>query len=335
MRRPELERAVAGLLAVALAAAVAFTRIEAREAVLWDAMPTRADRIAEIVAAAGERTATTALAAVALVVVAGVRRASPSPASFARTSRFRPTTSTAALIIVLAIAVAGDAVVHGRFIATRDSLRASIADQFAEFARLRLPPGDALDAEAFPAHRAPALQITREAIAVNAKGVARIAALENPEGAAHVAEGLGRALAQASVDEAGAIEGDDKGTDPRAHAVDLAVFADREVSSGVLLQLLAIARRGGAKHVDLMLGVGPAPRIPKDAPPEVQVLLPRDAVALPLELVDEGGLPLDPRATIGSGAPASSRSRALAKHRFESTRARPRLAPSADHEATP
>ena len=231
---------------------------------------------------------------------------------FRRTARFRPATSTAALVVVLALAVTGDAIIHGRFIATRDALRASIADQFAAFARLRLPSGDALDAAAFPPHRAPALQITRDAIAVNAKGVAKIAALENPEGAAHVAEGLGRALAQASVDAAAsevddktgahARAADDEGADPRQRQVDLAVFADREVSSSVLLQLLGIAKRGGATHVDLMLGVGPAPHIPKDAPPEVQVLLPSDAVALPLELVDEGGLPLDEQATVERAA---------------------------------
>jgi hypothetical protein len=34
----------------------------------------------------------------------------------------------------------------------------------------------------------------------------------------------------------------------------------------------------------------------------VQVLLPKDTVALPLELVDEGGVPLDPHVNVDHGA---------------------------------
>jgi tRNA A-37 threonylcarbamoyl transferase component Bud32 len=289
--RDELERAIAGLLAVGLATAVAFTRIEAREAVLWDATPNRAARVAEILAAADERSATTRLAVAALLVVTVVE-ALRLRRIFRRGERFRPTTATAALVVVLAIAVSGDAVLHGRFIAMRDALRVSIAAQFADFARLRLPSGDALDAAKFPPHRAPALQITRDAIAVNAKGVAKIAALENPEGAAHVADELGRALAQASVEASAPNESD------------LAVFADKELSSGVLIDLLRIAKHGGASKVDLMLGIGPAPKVPKNAPPEVQILVPRDAVALPIELVEQGGLPIDARASVDHTADA-------------------------------
>jgi hypothetical protein len=65
----QARRALAEICAVLLAIAVAFGRIEAREAVLWNEQPTRADRALEILAAAAERTASSVIAAACLALI--------------------------------------------------------------------------------------------------------------------------------------------------------------------------------------------------------------------------------------------------------------------------
>jgi hypothetical protein len=271
--RDELERAVAGLMATGLAIAVSFTRIEAREAALWAQQPTRAARVAEIITVQAEKTATTAIAVVALSVVAAIeilriRRL------LARRAPPRPSTGTTVLLALLLLAIAGDVIQHGRFIGTRDELRAEIAAQFSHFARLDPPSGDELDPDAYPPHRSTALHVTRDAVAVNSKGVAKLAALESKEVSTLFGQDLSRTLAQAAVEQEGAAE------------VDLSVFVDREVPWSAVLKLLAIARASGVKRVDLMLTRGPTP--PRSTAPEAQIVIPSDFVALPLELSGDG-----------------------------------------------
>jgi hypothetical protein len=287
--RDELERAVAGVLAVALAAAVGITRIEAREAALWDAGLTRADRVAEIVAARGERDTTIPIAAASLLVVAVVEAL-----RIRRLSRLgavqRPRTATAALATVLALGATFDLIQHGRFIGKRDALRAEIAGQFTLFTRLDPPPGDALDAERFRPRRATALQITRDVVAVDGRGVARLAALATADGAAQVASDLNHALAQAAL-----AQGEPSG-------VDLSISIDREVSGDTLAHVLRIARSAGVRRVDLLLTRGGAPRLTK-GPPEIDIVVPDDFVAIPAELADDGA-ELAGAGRFGSIAPA-------------------------------
>jgi tRNA A-37 threonylcarbamoyl transferase component Bud32 len=272
--RDELERAVAGALAVALAAAAGITRVEAREAALWDPSLTRAARVAEIVAARGERDATLAIAAASLLVVLAVEALRVR--RLARLGALhRPRTATAALGTVLALGLIGDVIQHGRFIGKRDDLRAELASQFALFARLDPPPGDALDPARFAPHRATALQVTRDVVAVDGRGVARLSALGTKEGAAQVASDLNRALAQAAL-----AQGD-------AGGVELSISVDREVPGATLQRLLAAARTAGVRRVELLLTRGEAPRLGK-GPPEIGVVLPGDFVALPAELADDG-----------------------------------------------
>ena len=288
--RDELERAAASVLAVALAVAAGITRLEAREAALWVEQATRASRVAEILAAQYERDATLFIAAASLAVIAVVeglriRRLLPLGAIG------RPGTGTAVLAGLIALAAAGDFIQHGRFIGKRDELRGDIASQFALIARLDPPPGDALDAQRFPPHRATALQITRDVVAVDGHGVARLGALDAPEGATHVASDLNRALAQAGLAQTDAAE------------LDLSVSIDREVKGGTLARLLGIARGAGVRRIEILLTRGDSPRVPPRAPPETGIALPGDFVALPAELADDG-VELPAGEAFGAIAPA-------------------------------
>ncbi len=167
---------------------------------------------------------------------------------------------------------------HGRFADKRAELRADLGAQFALFSRLDPPPGDALDRRAFPPHRAAALQVTRDVIAVDGRGVARLAALDAPDGAAHVAAELDRALAQATLEQKSTGE------------VDLSVSIDREVDAGAVLHLLRIARGAGARRIEVLLTRGESPELGRGGPPEIGIVIPDDFVALPAELGDAGFL---------------------------------------------
>ena len=300
--RDELERAAAGILAVALAVAVGVTRIEARASVLWDEAPNRAARVAEILATQAERDVTTPIAALSLVVVAGVEVLRLRRLHALR-AVLRPRTGTALLATALGLGIAGDFVQHGRFALQHDELRAELGAQFALFAELDPPQGDVLDPDAsvrgwqnwehvrFPPHRAPALQVTRDVVAVDGRGVAKLAALVSPEGALHVAAEIDRALAQATLEQR---------TAPEA---DLSLSVDRDVEGGALLRLLRIARGAGARRIELLLTRGPSPSLTRRGPPEIDVVIPSDFVALPVTLGD-AGLALDPAARFGVIAPA-------------------------------
>jgi hypothetical protein len=295
--RDELERALAGLLAVGLATAVGLTRIEAREAVLWAEQPTRAERVAEILAAHGERAATLPIALISLLTILVIEAL-----RFLRLSRVgaiqRPRPAALVLLAVLSLGLAGDLVQHGRFIGKRDELLAEISAQFSLFARLDPPPGDALalapaldhDEARFAPHHATALQITRDVVAVNARGVARLAALDAPAGAAQVVSDLNHTLAQAAVDQR------------EPGAIDLLVSIDREVPGKAIVRLLRIARSAGVRKIEILLTRGAPPRLVPNGPPEIGVVIPRDFVALPVELGDEG-LPLAEEQRFGEIAP--------------------------------
>jgi serine/threonine protein kinase len=287
--RDELERALAGLLAVALATATGLTRIEARESVLWAGEPTRAQRVAEILAAHDERAATWPIALIALVALVSLEAL-----RVRRLARFgalhRPRWAALALLAVLGLALTGDLIQHERFIGKRDQLRAAIAAHFAVFARLDPPPGDELDPERFAPHRATALQITRDVVAVDAKGIARLRALESREGAAQVASDLNHALAQAAVDQREPAE------------IDLLVSIDRHVKGLALQRLLQIARAAGVRRVEILLTRGDQPKLSLTGPKEIGVVLPSDFVALPITLADEGWV-IAPEPSFGEIAP--------------------------------
>jgi len=112
-------------------------------------------------------------------------------------------------------------------------------------------------------------------VAVDGRGVARLSALASPEGAAQVASDLNHALAQA------ALAGGEPG------GVDLSISVDREVPGGTLAHLLRLAASAGVRRVELLLTRGEPPRLAK-GPPEIDVVLPSDFVAVPAEIRDDG-----------------------------------------------
>jgi hypothetical protein len=222
-----------------------------------------------------ERDRTLPLALAALAVLAGVevlRLARLRPLG----ALLHPRPGAAMLAAAVALGTAGDLVQHGRFTEKRAQLVADLGAEFALFAHLDPPPGDTLDRQGFAAHRATALQVTRDVIAVDGRGVAKLAALDATEGARHVAADLNRALAQASLDQKTQTE------------VDLSVSIDREVDAGTVLRLLQIARGAGVRRVQLLLTRGASPDLGRGGPPEIDVVMPQDFVALPAELADAG-----------------------------------------------
>jgi tRNA A-37 threonylcarbamoyl transferase component Bud32 len=272
-----IERALAQTAAVAFAVALGFARVVAREAVLWDEQPTRADRVREIIAADAERTATLAIAlasfaAVALRLIIELRRGAP-----AGSARYRPSPGAALLLFGATSCLALDITVHALFLRTRNDLRAALAPRFSVFARLDPPPAPpSLDPARFAPHPATALQITRDAIAINAVGVAKLRALESAEGAMNIGRDLNHALAAAEPPPAPAL------------APELSISADREIPYGTLARVLGIAKTSGVRRAELLLTRGRSPLIPASAPSEASYVLASDFVAIPIEISAEG-----------------------------------------------
>ncbi|MFO0762373.1 MAG: serine/threonine-protein kinase [Byssovorax sp.] len=286
-------QAFARVLAVGLVALVGLTRVEAREAVLWVEQPTRAERVAEILSAHGEHDATWPIAVIALGVLLAVevRRL----ARIARADRAailaRPRPASLALVAALALAFAGDQAQHARFTAKHDALRATIAAPFALFSRLDPPQGEALDPARFSPHKATAVQITRDAVAIDGKGIARLAALDSREGTAQIAADLNHALAAVSV------------ADGEPSETDLLLTVDRHVKGATVRAMLQIARSAGVSRAEVLLTRGATPKLPLTGPSEIFVVIPGDFVALPVTL-GASGLSLDPGKTFEELAPS-------------------------------
>jgi hypothetical protein len=278
------------VLAVGLAVAAGITRIEADEASLWVEAATRADRVAGILASQRERDVTLPIAALSLAVLGGVEALRLARLSPMR-ALSRPRAGTLLLAFMLAMGTLGDVMQHGRFADKRAELRSELDAQFALFSKLDPPPGDMLDRTAFAPHRATGLQVTRDVVAVDGHGVAKLAALDTPEGVQHIGADLSRALAQASLDQKGSAD------------VDLSVSVDREVDGGVLERLFRIARAAGVHRVEILLTRGASPDLSRGGPPEVSVVIPQDFVALPADLAD-AGMPLPAGQAFGRFAPA-------------------------------
>ena len=189
----------------------------------------------------------------------------------------RPRPGAAAWALAAAVVVVGGAEVAQRMrsAATRDRVHAELEPQFALFARLDPPTAGDLDGKRWAPHRAPALQIARNVVAVNGRPVAPLSAAESPDGAANIGRDLSHALA-----EHGAREG--------AGDVDLAISIDRQVPWSAVATLLGVAHRAGARRLELLLTRGPAPSLPVGAPPEATWLLASDFVAIRAVVTEDG-----------------------------------------------
>ncbi len=272
--RAEPSRAATTFCAIGLTFAVGVARVEARQAVLWSQPATRAARIAEILDARAELNATWLLGAAALVGAA-----LPIVLALTRVARDgklpRPARAAWIGVAVLAAAVGLDLVMRDRFLRRREELRAELAPQFATFLHLDPPSAGDLDPGAFAPRRSTGLQIGRDAVAVNGRGIAKLAALDTETGLFHATSALHQALGQAAVDRG-------------ADEVDLTVTADEDVPYGKLARLLGLARAGGARRVDLLFRRGPKPVLSTDNPPETSYVVPSDFAAVPVELADDG-----------------------------------------------
>jgi len=275
--RDELERALASTLAVAFATIIAFARIDARELALWSSQSTRAERVNEIMMTVAERRATTgiALVCIASVIVletVRVRRL------WKHAAMRVPSTPALALGVVVLVALGFDVALHGRFEDARNTLFKNLEGPFGLFARLDPPTAEGLDRKRFAPHRAPTLQVTRDVVALDGVGIAKIAALDSPETTISLAGALGRAIAQTA-------------SDPQPDDRDLAVAIDREVRWKTVTLLLGLAHRSGARRLELRFTRGPRPTLPASGPPEVNWVLPSDFVAVDVAVLPNGLAP--------------------------------------------
>ncbi len=276
-----VERSAAAVLACGFVLIVALARVEARRAALWQEQPTRAARAVEVIAAETEWSRTITIGVVCLAVVAAVE--------LGRVARLRRTMEVGrpgARAVVVGVAVlalvAGDVALRRDFDQARAALHRELDAQFALFSHLDPPGARTLEPGAYPARPAPALQIARTVVAVDASPVVPLSAVRFEEGAANVGRELSRAMATRAV--AGNADGR------------LAVSIDRELPWSTAADLLATSRRAGAENVELLLTRGAGVSLPDDAPPEARWVLASDFVAVPIiftadGLASEGGTP--------------------------------------------
>ena len=269
----EIARAAAALLAVGLAFTVGVARVEGRQAVLWVEPATRAARVLEILDARAEMNATLLIGAAALVGTLAPHVFSLAPALRSGWPKLSRAAWIAAGVLVAAAGL--DVVLRERLLGRREELRAELAAQFATFIHLDPPSAGALDPVREAPRRSTGLQIARDALAINGRGVAKLAALDTESGVFHVTAALHQALAQAAVER-----GEDE--------VDLAVTADESVAFGTIVRLLGIARAGGARRVDLLFRRGPRPVLATGGPPEIAYVVPSDFAVATAELADSG-----------------------------------------------
>jgi tRNA A-37 threonylcarbamoyl transferase component Bud32 len=287
---PELApyHVLAAVVATLATAGMAYTRVEARGAALWFAGATRADRVAEIVGAAHERSYTLTAIAGSLVAVVVAALASLGRSQSARATRpelRKPALGAALYAGTLLLVVGLDVYFVADFRARRQELVRTMSEQFALFSQLTPP---SLGDRPLPLPtEAPALQITKDSVAVNGKGAARLAALDSPGGRQSLTNEVTTALA------APVTRGD--------RAVDLSILVDQHAPWSRVVELLTIARDSGASNAELLLTRGTTPAIPAMAPPEAGALLPSDFGALRVSL-GSAGLRFDKEKDFGTVA---------------------------------
>jgi tRNA A-37 threonylcarbamoyl transferase component Bud32 len=280
-RDAAIERATAAVVACLLAFSVGVARVEAREAALWEEQPTRAARAAEIIAADQEQSLTLLFGGGLVVVLAAVEIS-----RLAAALRGMPGRGLGRRVVALACAVlaliGADVALRVQFGRTRSALHEAVESQFALFANLEPPTASGLDASRYAPRDAPALQIARSSVAVDARPIAPLSAVAYAEGSADVGREISRALASRAA--AGQSE------------ARLAVSIDRQVPWRTAARLLGVARRAGALEVELLFTRGPALSLPEGSPPEASWVLGSDFVALPV-LLEPGDVEPDASAT--------------------------------------
>ena len=197
--------------------------------------------------------------------------------------------------------VAADVAGTLRFRAVGERVRASLEPQFRMFARLDPPTAPDLDPRRFAPRPAHAMQVTRDAVAIDGELVMKLVALGSPR----AVDVLFTKLTSVVANPAAAT--DDVEAKPAARAdggspLDLSLVVDREVPWSTVLRLLALSHDAGALRIEIMLTHGAPPRIPERGPPEAGYLLARDFVAIPAKL-EPIGFEAAPAARFGDVAP--------------------------------
>ncbi len=255
------------LAAMLCAAGCALARTEAREAALWAGVPTRAERVAELLASSAEHSATlvvSAIVAVALMLTASLRvRSAPRTATSTRPSR-----PLVAACIALACWMAGDLALHARVRARHEALWAAMAPQFALFARLDPPAGAVLATPALGL----AIQITPDVVALDGVRVGPSAGLVSDAGRTALSVDLAHALAR---------------RDGEPHVL---LMVDRHVRWSIVRGALRVARGLGVHRVDVLYTRGESPRWSGTSPSEATYALPRDFGALPVRIATDAGI---------------------------------------------
>ncbi len=272
--KDEIQQTVVGVVVVLFAISLGFARIEAREGLLWPDSPSRAARVIEILATAAERQATTAIAiACALVVgaleVLRLRR-------LRRAGALRLGWRAWVLGGVLVLLVGLDSALYSMALGLREQFRMDMTAQFSLLGRME-PPLASLDPRRFEPHSAPSLQITRDAVVVEGRAVAKRTAAPVLRDR-YVGEALNAAMTS---DEALGLNGPD-----------LAVTVDREVEWRDVRSLLRVAADAGARRIELLFVRGEAPP-PTPSAPETAWLVPGDFVAVPAQLSSGGIDPVE------------------------------------------
>ncbi len=291
-RATALDRTFAVVVAAGLTAAVAFARIEAREAAAWATDTTRIQRVNEIIDAARERSVSTALIVIVLASIIVVEAIALRRAAREHVGLFEAWPRRFGVLLgAVAVAVLADVWIHVRLAEARAAVRQTLAPQFALFAALD-PPMAQAGIGGSP-RRATTLQVSRSMVAVNGTPVAPIGAMMSSQGQAHVGAEIDRALATA------AAQGE--------NAALVSLMVDREVPFGVVRRLLLRARAAGATTADILLTRGEAPHLPDDAPGEAALVKATDFVTLPVVVADDGAEPRDDQG-FGEVLPALVRS---------------------------
>ncbi len=273
---PPATSAVASIAAVVMAFIASLARLSGREGFAWTDALTRSERAVALTSIGDARAITWGLGlAVITAALFGetMRYRRAAPAGPSRSARPRSATILAALLVAT---VASDAAYGLRVSAARRSVASALEGQFAFFAALG-PPATHLPPElAPPPHAAAALQVSRDAVAVDGRRVARLDAIDTPAAQSAIANALCPAVAQ---------------RESQPPAPELSLLLDARTTAAVVGRLLALAAECGAGRVEMLLQKGEPPVLPRGAPPEAAFVIPSDFVAVRLRLSRVDGAP--------------------------------------------
>ena len=261
--------------AVFAARGAAIGRADAQAASAWGPENTRAERAFAVTVADLDRSATN-LAAWIVVVVFALLAAwlmfrSPRPSSRGRLAWF------AVELGLLAAALAPQLLMERAFQDRRAAMARGLSEQFTLFSELS-PPLAGDHPLSHPVI-APAIQVTRDRVAVNGREVSLLAALDSASGRQTIASAMIQVLARPTAFGA------------EGRHVDLSCTFDERLPWSRIEELLSIAHEGGAREIDLLFTRGATFELPAHAPPEAASVLPMDFAALPVSLDEAGQAP--------------------------------------------